>query len=62
MVTQHLSATVRRTQILDAARRLFLSKGYEAADVRTAMREPSCTGSASALEGATECSSGSESP
>ena len=33
MVTQHLSATVRRTQILDAARRLFLSKGYEATTI-----------------------------
>ena len=40
MVTQHLSATVRRTQILDAARRLFLTKGYEATtieDVLTAV-------------------------
>lgn len=40
MTTQHLNAAVRQEQILDAARRLFLTKGYEATtieDVLTAV-------------------------
>ncbi|EGQ74899.1 TetR/AcrR family transcriptional regulator [Actinomyces sp. oral taxon 448] len=40
MTTQHLNAAARQEQILDAARRLFLTKGYEATtieDVLTAV-------------------------
>ena len=33
MTTQHLNAAARQEQILDAARRLFLTKGYEATTV-----------------------------
>lgn len=33
MTTQHLNAAARQEQILDAARRLFLTKGYEATTI-----------------------------